>query len=54
MSMQAIERPVTEIRTALPEVTALEAWRLALGWSRVETIEQISNPSRLIAFVYVV
>ncbi|MCL6281710.1 hypothetical protein M3398_31090 [Streptomyces albidoflavus] len=38
-----VERTVTEIRTALPEVTRLEAWRLALGWSRAETIEQIAN-----------
>ncbi|MET9365823.1 Twin-arginine translocation pathway signal [Streptomyces sp. NPDC006632] len=38
-----VERTVTEIRTALPEVTPLEAWRLALGWSRAETIEQIAR-----------
>ncbi|GAA4887255.1 Twin-arginine translocation pathway signal [Streptomyces coeruleoprunus] len=37
-----VERIVTEIRKALPEVTALEGWRLALGWSRAETISQIA------------
>jgi hypothetical protein len=37
-----VEQTVTEIRAALPEVTALEAWRLALGWSRAETIEQVA------------
>ncbi|MGK5627164.1 Twin-arginine translocation pathway signal [Streptomyces sp. URMC 123] len=40
---RTLERTVTEIRTALPEVTALEAWRLALGWSRAQTIEQIAG-----------
>ncbi|TDC73375.1 Twin-arginine translocation pathway signal [Streptomyces hainanensis] len=29
------------MRIALPEVSALEAWRLALGWSRAVAIEQI-------------
>ncbi|MFF8431713.1 Twin-arginine translocation pathway signal [Streptomyces sp. NPDC016566] len=38
-----IERTVTEIRTALPEVTALEAWRLALGWSRAQAIGQVAT-----------
>ncbi|MFE2035924.1 Twin-arginine translocation pathway signal [Streptomyces scopuliridis] len=38
-----VERTVTEIRSALPEVTALEAWRFALGWSRAETISQIAG-----------
>ncbi|WND32807.1 Twin-arginine translocation pathway signal (plasmid) [Streptomyces sp. BB1-1-1] len=37
-----VERTVTEIRTALVEVTALEAWRLALGWSRADAIEQVA------------
>ncbi|MFE9437030.1 Twin-arginine translocation pathway signal [Streptomyces sp. NPDC006640] len=37
-----VERTVTEIRTALPEVTALEAWRLALGWSRAQTLTQVA------------
>ncbi|KPC66604.1 hypothetical protein ADL29_03340 [Streptomyces chattanoogensis] len=37
------ERTVTAIRNALPEVTALEAWRLALGWSRAQTIAQIAD-----------
>ncbi|WP_329392646.1 Twin-arginine translocation pathway signal [Streptomyces lydicus] len=40
---RTIERTVTAIRNALPEVTALEAWRLALGWSRADTIAQISD-----------
>ncbi|CAM5288476.1 hypothetical protein GCM10010329_81010 [Streptomyces spiroverticillatus] len=35
------ERTVTAIRTALPEVSALEGWRLALGWSRADTITQV-------------
>ncbi|MFG2960794.1 Twin-arginine translocation pathway signal [Streptomyces sp. NPDC048291] len=39
---RTIERTVTEIRTALPEVTALEAWRLSLGWSRADAIEQVA------------
>src|SRR5581483_3504059 len=37
-----IERTVLAIRTALPEVTALEAWRLALGWSRREAIGAVA------------
>ncbi|MFE0047592.1 Twin-arginine translocation pathway signal [Streptomyces albireticuli] len=36
------ERTVTAIRTALPEVSALEAWRLALGWSRAGTVARIA------------
>ncbi|MFD9078173.1 Twin-arginine translocation pathway signal [Streptomyces erythrochromogenes] len=35
------EQTATEIRRALPEVRQLEAWRLALGWSRAETITQV-------------
>ncbi|MFD9793772.1 Twin-arginine translocation pathway signal [Streptomyces sp. NPDC059070] len=31
------------IQTALPEVGALEAWRLALGWSRTATIEAVAD-----------
>ncbi|MEV5479985.1 MULTISPECIES: Twin-arginine translocation pathway signal [Streptomyces] len=40
---RSTERTVTAIRNALPEVTALEAWRLALGWSRADTVAQISD-----------
>ncbi|GGO70836.1 helix-turn-helix domain-containing protein [Nonomuraea cavernae] len=36
------ERIVTELRNALPELTALEAWRLALGWSRAQVVEQVA------------
>ncbi|HLL32730.1 MAG TPA: Twin-arginine translocation pathway signal [Streptomyces sp.] len=36
------EEIATAIRAALPEVLPLEAWRLALGWSRAEAIEQIA------------
>jgi tetratricopeptide (TPR) repeat protein len=32
----------TAIRAELPEVGPLEAWRLALGWSRAEAIEQVA------------
>ncbi|THA53155.1 tetratricopeptide repeat protein [Streptomyces sp. A1136] len=35
------EQTAAEIRRALPEVQQLEAWRLALGWSRSETITQV-------------
>ncbi|MFD9271204.1 Twin-arginine translocation pathway signal [Streptomyces goshikiensis] len=35
------EQTAAEIRHALPEVQQLEAWRLALGWSRSETITQV-------------
>lgn len=35
------EQTVAAIRRVLPEVTALEAWRLALGWSRADTVTQI-------------
>ncbi|MFD6113794.1 tetratricopeptide repeat protein [Streptomyces yangpuensis] len=35
------EQTAAEIRRALPEVQQLEAWRLALGWSRAETITQV-------------
>ncbi|MYU06043.1 Twin-arginine translocation pathway signal [Streptomyces sp. SID8366] len=30
------------MRTALPELTALEAWRLALGWSRPQAIREVA------------
>ncbi|AXG82947.1 Twin-arginine translocation pathway signal [Streptomyces paludis] len=33
---------VTTLRTALPELTALEAWRLALGWSRPQAIREVA------------
>lgn len=36
------ERIVTALRTALPELTALEAWRLALGWSRPQAIREVA------------
>ncbi|MFK0017028.1 Twin-arginine translocation pathway signal [Streptomyces sp. NPDC091027] len=35
------EQTAAEIRRALPEVQQLEAWRLALGWSRSVTITQV-------------
>lgn len=38
---QPAARIAEAIRRALPEVSALEAWRLALGWSRTEVINQI-------------
>ncbi|MFB7896060.1 Twin-arginine translocation pathway signal [Streptomyces xiamenensis] len=31
------------LRQQLPEVRALEAWRLALGWSRADAIDQIAR-----------
>lgn len=37
-----VERTVTALRSQLPEVTALEAWRLALGWSRAQAIAQVA------------
>lgn len=36
------ERTVTTLRAALPELTALEAWRLALGWSRAHAIREVA------------
>ncbi|GIH24618.1 hypothetical protein Aph01nite_29280 [Acrocarpospora phusangensis] len=36
------ERIVTTLRSALPELTALEAWRLALGWSRAQVIREVA------------
>ncbi|MFI7126021.1 hypothetical protein ACIBQ1_10025 [Nonomuraea sp. NPDC050153] len=39
----ATERIVTELRDALPEVSALEAWRLALGWSRAQAVDQVAK-----------
>lgn len=40
---QRTQRIAATIRRELPEVSALEAWRLALGWSRAEAIEQIAR-----------
>ncbi|WP_435059073.1 Twin-arginine translocation pathway signal [Streptomyces sp. bgisy060] len=37
------ERTVTVLREALPELTALEAWRLALGWSRAQAIREVAE-----------
>ncbi|MFD9562199.1 Twin-arginine translocation pathway signal [Streptomyces sp. NPDC059994] len=37
------EQTALAIRAALPEVGALEAWRLALGWSRAATIERVAD-----------
>ncbi|WP_226962776.1 hypothetical protein [Streptomyces sp. C8S0] len=31
------------LRAALPELTALEAWRLALGWSRAQAIREVAR-----------
>ncbi|WP_332757117.1 Twin-arginine translocation pathway signal [Streptomyces sp. MT206] len=36
------ERIVTDLRAALPELTALEAWRLALGWTRPQAIREVA------------
>ena len=41
-----VERTVTALRTALPEVTAVEGWRLALGWSRAQTVRQVAQAYR--------
>lgn len=38
-----IERIVTALCTAMPELTALEAWRLGLGWSRAQVISQVAD-----------
>ncbi|WP_185844593.1 helix-turn-helix transcriptional regulator [Nonomuraea sp. WAC 01424] len=38
----ATERIVSELRQALPELTMLEAWRLALGWSRAQVVDQVA------------
>lgn len=37
------ERIVAELRDALPELSALEAWRLALGWSRAQAVDQVAK-----------
>jgi len=36
------ERTIDTLRSALPELTALEAWRLALGWSRPQAIREVA------------
>ncbi|QKV98240.1 helix-turn-helix transcriptional regulator (plasmid) [Streptomyces sp. NA02950] len=41
-SGHSTERTVAAIRASLPEVSALEAWRLALGWSRADTVTQVA------------
>ncbi|MER8036558.1 Twin-arginine translocation pathway signal [Streptomyces hydrogenans] len=37
------ERTVTVLRAAIPELTALEGWRLALGWSRAQAIREVAQ-----------
>ena len=39
----ATERIVTSLRASLPELTALEAWRLALGWHRREAVAAVAD-----------
>ncbi|MEV7008531.1 helix-turn-helix transcriptional regulator [Streptosporangium sp. NPDC051022] len=38
-----LERIVTAICTTCPEVLPLEAWRLALGWSRAQTVTKVGD-----------
>ncbi|HEX4813169.1 MAG TPA: helix-turn-helix transcriptional regulator, partial [Nonomuraea sp.] len=38
-----IERIVTAMCSAIPELSALEAWRLALGWTRAEAVQQVAD-----------
>ncbi|MGN9779798.1 helix-turn-helix domain-containing protein [Nonomuraea sp. ZG12] len=38
-----VERIVTAMCSAIPEVSALEAWRLALGWTRTEAVQQVAE-----------
>ncbi|MEV0830928.1 MULTISPECIES: helix-turn-helix transcriptional regulator [Streptosporangiaceae] len=38
-----LERIVAALRGAFPEVLPLEAWRLALGWSRAQTVAQVAD-----------
>ena len=40
-SAHSTQRTARAIRAQLPEVTALEAWRLALGWSRAVAVQEI-------------
>ncbi|MEU9836996.1 helix-turn-helix transcriptional regulator [Streptosporangium sp. NPDC048047] len=37
-----VERIVTQLCTAIPELSPLEAWRLALGWSRAQAVREIA------------
>ena len=37
-----VERTVAALRSQLPEVSALEAWRLALGWSRAQAVGEVA------------
>ncbi|MDP9870222.1 MULTISPECIES: helix-turn-helix domain-containing protein [Streptosporangium] len=39
----SLERIVTVMRSTLPELSPLEAWRLALGWSRAQTVAQVAD-----------
>jgi transcriptional regulator with XRE-family HTH domain len=38
-----VERIAAAIQTGLPEITALEAWRLAFGWSRRQVVEAVQG-----------
>ncbi|MEU7986012.1 hypothetical protein AB0B56_14200 [Streptosporangium canum] len=38
-----LARIVTALCTTCPELSPLEAWRLALGWSRAQTIAQVAD-----------
>ncbi|WP_019061469.1 helix-turn-helix domain-containing protein [Streptomyces prunicolor] len=40
---QSTENTANAIADELPEVSRLEAWRLALGWSRAETIARVGD-----------
>lgn len=42
----SVERIAVEIRAEVPEITPMEAWRLALGWSRAEAIRQVGGVYR--------
>ncbi|MDP9862208.1 MULTISPECIES: hypothetical protein [Streptosporangium] len=39
----SLERIVTVMRSTLPELSPLEAWRLALGWSRGQAVTQVAD-----------
>jgi AraC-like DNA-binding protein len=38
----SVEQITAAIRAELPEILALEAWRLAYGWSRQQTIDAMN------------
>lgn len=38
-----VDQIAAAIRSAVLELSALEAWRLALGWSRVQAIDQVAK-----------